>query len=132
LAAFVGGLLGVGTYVAGQISSSSKERRSGQAAVSVVIEELRANRRAVNEAMTPPPPGPPANELRLSISVFPQLRVQLADLLPYPLLARTYSLYGELAEILATDLRSIDPRVLDSIRGRMLQVEDELRPHARH
>lgn len=131
VAALAGGLLGVGTFVAGQILSSARERRSGQAAVTAIIQELQTARATMNYALNPPPPSPVTEEVRLSVSIFPQLRVQLAERLPYDLLARTYNLYDRLAQVTPKELRTVNPIELTSLRDSTAAVERDLAPYSR-
>ena len=70
LAAFVGGILGVGTFLAGQTSVSRKEKRSGQVAVRVTRRELLENQLAMNNVLNPTPRGASPPPERIATSVF--------------------------------------------------------------
>lgn len=129
LAAFVGGLLGVGTYIAGQASVGRKEKRSGQVAVRVTRKELQENRLAMNNALNPTPPGTSPPPERIATSVFRELRIQLADRLPYELFTRTSRFYERLAGLASRDLRQVDRHEIESLRDESESLDNDLRPY---
>lgn len=110
LAALIGSLLGVVTFVIGQVSVSSRERRAGQVAVTVVRKELQANRSAINSALSPTLPGTSPTTERLTVSVFPLVRMQLADRLSYELFVKTALMYERFDGLGTADLRGIAPQ----------------------
>jgi len=127
LAALVGGLVGVGTFIAGQMRANRKEARSGQVAVRMTRKELQANRLAMNNALSPAPAGVSPIAEHLTISVFPTVQVELADRLPYDLFTKTYLLYGRLAELLTKDLRRVDRETVEQLRDDTEALDDDLR-----
>lgn len=129
LAAFVGGLVGVGTFLAGQMSAKRRETRSGQVAVRMTRKELQANRLAMNNALAPAPAGVSPISEHITISVFPTVQAQLADRLPYDLFTRTYLLYGRLTELLTKDLRKVDRETLEQLRDDNETLDEDLRRH---
>jgi hypothetical protein len=129
LAAFVGGLLGVGTFVAGQISVRHREARSGRVAVRLIRKELQANRLAMNNALTPIPAGVSPIPERITISIFPTVQIELADRLPYDLFTKTSVLYSRLAELATKDLRDVDPKTIELLREGNESLDEALRPY---
>jgi hypothetical protein len=129
LAAFVGGILGVGTFIAGQRSASRKEKRSGQVAVRVTRRELQENKLVMNNALSPVPPGISPPPERIATSVYYELRIQLADRLPYELFARTSRFYERLADVANRDLRQVDPHEVRSLRDESEALDNDLRTY---
>jgi hypothetical protein len=130
LAAFVGGALGVGTFIAGQISVSGRERRTGQVAVTVVRTELQANRAAMNRALLPAPPSTTPIPERITLSTFVQVRMQLADCLPYKLLVRTFLLYEQLGDELEDrNLRDVAPQTVERLYDETEALDEDLKVH---
>lgn len=129
LAALVGGLIGVGTFIAGQMSAKRGETRSGQVAVRMTRKELQANRFAMNNALAPAPAGVSPMPERITVSVFPTVQVQLADQLPYDVFTKTYLLYGRLSELLTKDLRSVDRETIEQLRDDNETLDDDLRQY---
>lgn len=127
LAALVGGVLGVGTFIVGQVSVNSRERRTDQVAVTVVRKELQANRAAMNNALNPIPGTTPTERIR--ISIFPLVRIQLAARLPYALFTRTFLLYERLGELENYNLRDIASETVLRLRDDTEALDTDLSAH---
>ncbi len=125
-------IVGFTIFLLGQTYVASKERLSGQAAVTVVRDELDANRSAMETVIHPTElPGTAAPPARLEMSAFPELRVQLAQQLPYEILNRAFVLYAHLREIGSEDLHKVDAKELQRLHGDVADLWRDLVPYGR-
>lgn len=127
LAALVGSGVGLLTFLLSQRTVERQRVHRAKTAVAVVMQELQANRGALNEANQPPPPGGTPPPVRVDDSIFRQVRVEVAERLPYPLITETFGVYAQIAPLTnLPDVRGADQAIREQLREHIQELEPKL------
>jgi hypothetical protein len=123
VAAIAGGLLGVGTYFAGQAAERRKERKGSDAALTLVLDELQNIRASLNTALNPKPPGANVQLEARTLATNPAFQIELAKRLPYADLITTMSLFHEFDDIGTRNLYDLNDDTKTRLLSKIHDVE---------